>query len=120
MIYHLLDSARFKLGPTCSTVLLNGPHTVAGKVLESVHRGAVIIIHNIKRSHEEKLRQLGLTTLKENRKRGDIGKLIFTTNVSSGLHPPDIELVTPVIARARCSKDLEFTSKLNDVSTNKN
>ena len=39
----------------------------------------------------------------------------MTTKFSSGLHPPDIELVTPVVARARCSKDLEFTSKLNDI-----
>jgi len=87
-------------------------YTVAGKVLESVQRRAVNIISNIRRSHEEKLRNHSKGKSEKGRYRK---ALILTTKFSSGLHPPDIELVTPVVARTRCSKDLEFTSKLNDI-----
>jgi hypothetical protein len=49
------------------------PFTVGDKeLLENVQRRAVKMITNISGSYEEKLAQLGLTTLEENRQRGDM------------------------------------------------
>ena len=49
------------------------PYTVADKeVLESVQRRAVNMVSNVSGTYDQKLRKLGLTTLEENRKRGDM------------------------------------------------
>ena len=49
------------------------PYTVADKeLLENVQRRAVRMISNLQGSYEQKLRVLGLTTLEENRVRGDM------------------------------------------------
>ena len=49
------------------------PYTVADKdLLENVQRRAVKMITNISGSYEQRLAQLGLTTLEENRQRGDM------------------------------------------------
>ena len=49
------------------------PYTVADKeLLESVQRRAVRMISNLKGSYEQKLKILGLSTLEENRVRGDM------------------------------------------------
>ena len=49
------------------------PYTVADKeLLEKVQYRAVKMISNISGTYEQKLKQLGLTTLEENRQRGDM------------------------------------------------
>ena len=49
------------------------PYTVADKeLLENVQRRAVRMISNLQGSYEQKLRVLGMTTLEENRVRGDM------------------------------------------------
>ena len=49
------------------------PYSVGDrKVLESVQRRAVNMVSNIPGSYEQKLKHLGLTTLEENRRRGDM------------------------------------------------
>ena len=49
------------------------PYTAADKeVLENVQRRAVRMVSGISGTYEQKLRQLGLTTLESNRIRGDM------------------------------------------------
>ena len=49
------------------------PYTVGDKdLLESVQRRAVRMITNISGTYEQRLAQLGMTTLEENRQRGDM------------------------------------------------
>ena len=49
------------------------PYSVGDReVLESVQRRAVNMVSNISGSYEQKLKHLGLTTLEENRRRGDM------------------------------------------------
>ena len=49
------------------------PYTVADKeILENVQRRAVNMVSCIRGTYSEKLQQLGLSTLEENRKRGDM------------------------------------------------
>ena len=73
------------------------PYSVADKeVLEGVQRRAVNMISCIRGSYEEKLRQLGLTTLEENRRRGDMVEIfkMMTGKTNIDLLPLDMELVT--------------------------
>ena len=63
-----------KYNPKCQNGFFTTPYyTVADKdLLENVQRRAVKMITNISGSYEQRLAQLGLTTLEENRERGDM------------------------------------------------
>ena len=64
------------------------PYTVADKdLLESVQRRAVKMISNLSGTYEEKLAALGLPTLEESRKRGDMIEMYKIMTGKSKLKP---------------------------------